>query len=143
VIGLFSPVYFLDPSFADIMGAAGAKSDHPWLRAILKGETEVFGRIGDENGISSLGVLRSHVFGLMDVERGMPRLSNSPVLTLQWRLRVSSFNSALLFSFFLLGKICMDLPAILDFILDIVFPVWKYPCMKDKVVGKKQERLVL
>jgi hypothetical protein len=68
------------------MGAAVAKGDHPWFRAILKGETQVFGRIGDENGISSLGVLRSHVFGLVNVERGMPRVGSKELHGLVYRL---------------------------------------------------------
>jgi len=58
------------------VGAAVAKSDHSRFRAILEGETHVFGRICDENGIASLGVLRSNIFGLVNIERAMPRVGS-------------------------------------------------------------------
>ena len=52
------------------MGAAVAKRDHPRFRAILKGETEVLGRVGDEDGISSLGVLALMFLALWTLSEG-------------------------------------------------------------------------
>lgn len=47
---------------------------HPWLRAILKGQSKVLGGIGHKNSISTLWVFGFDIFGLMDIKGRMSRV---------------------------------------------------------------------